>query len=429
MGKAVASINLSSGVEANNNARQVATNYLASDDTGIMVAELSGSSETPSTATGNNVRITSTSVDIRKGQTNLTTVGQSGMQIYADDAYHTQIANLGYGPTKNEQGQTVSAPYYDLGFRKVNTTAGYYSVAEGTDTTASGAYSHAEGVSTVASGHYSHAEGHATTASGQQSHAEGVSTVASGDSSHAEGAGSVASNFASHAEGNTTTASGLDAHAEGNLTIASGNSSHAEGFETKAVGEYSHAEGWGTEANGFRSHAQGLFTKTSETDGVVLGRYNSTTNGYAVVIGGGNAETNTRDILKVDWNGNVTASGSVSQKKASFDGTAAGVSGFWNSAITTRSDAYLERIGNTVYFYLRFTSPSTVTSGQNVCTIPEGYRPTHICHYSTTVAWENNNNSPISVSTNGVVAFINQAFSASKSYILCATWLTENTFP
>ena len=364
MGKAVASINLSSGVEANNNARQVATNYLASDDTGIMVAELSGSSETPSTATGNNVRITSTSVDIRKGQTNLTTVGQSGMQIYADDAYHTQIANLGYGTTVT-QGGTGDQPYYDLGRRMAGTNVGMYSAVIGYGNEASNMFDYAEGGNTVANGGFA----------------------------------------------------------------------HAEGYQSIAHGTGSHAEGWQTEANGNYSHSQGQGTKTSENSGTVLGKFNSTTSGYSVVVGGGTADDARADILKVDWNGNVTvsgnisASGSVSQKKASFDGTAAGVSGFWNSAITTRSDAYLERIGNTVYFYLRFTSPSTVTSGQNICTIPEGYRPTHICHYSTTVAWENNNNSPISVSTNGVVAFINQAFSASKSYILCATWLTENTFP
>lgn len=111
MAKAVSSINLADGAEANSNAKKVATNYLASDSTGIMVAELSGSSETPSTATGNNVRITSTTVDVRKGQNTLTSMGQSGMQVYNGSG--TQIANLGYGSGASQSG-TANAPYFDL---------------------------------------------------------------------------------------------------------------------------------------------------------------------------------------------------------------------------------------------------------------------------------------------------------------------------
>ena len=385
MGKAVASINLSSGVEANNNARQVATNYLASDDTGIMVAELSGSSETPSTATGNNVRITSTSVDIRKGQTNLTTVGQSGMQIYADDAYHTQIANLGYGTTVT-QGGTGDQPYYDLGRRMAGTNVGMYSAVIGYGNEASNMFDYAEGGNTVANGGFA----------------------------------------------------------------------HAEGYQSIAHGTGSHAEGWQTEANGNYSHSQGQGTKTSENSSTVLGKFNSATSGYSVVVGGGTADDARADILKVDWNGNVTAgnvnvgsvtasnnvsvtgnitasgnitaTGTISQKKATYDGNATGAN-FWNSAITTRTDADLIRIGNTVFCYLRFTSPSTVSSSQAIATIPSGYRPNHTCCFTASIAWENGTNCPITVGTGGAVAFVNTAFTASKSYIVCGTWLTENTFP
>lgn len=48
-------------------ARKVATNYLAVDDTGIMVANMKDGEQTPSTATGKNVLIDNDSVDIRDG--------------------------------------------------------------------------------------------------------------------------------------------------------------------------------------------------------------------------------------------------------------------------------------------------------------------------------------------------------------------------
>lgn len=116
--------------------------------------------------------------------------------------------------------------------------------------------------------------------------------------------------------------------------------------------------------------------------------------------------------------------------KATFDGNASGVTGFWNSSITTHQDGYLEREGNVVYCYMRFSAPSSVTSGQQIATIPVGYRPSHVCHYTATRAWALQATAPISVSkTSGAVAFINTAFAASANYVLCATWLTEESFP
>lgn len=116
--------------------------------------------------------------------------------------------------------------------------------------------------------------------------------------------------------------------------------------------------------------------------------------------------------------------------KATYDGNGSGVTGFWNSAITTHQDGWLEREGNVVYCYMRFSAPATVTSGQQIATIPVGYRPSHVCHYTATRAWAIQATAPVSISkTSGAVAFINNAFAASANYVLCATWLTEETFP
>jgi phage minor structural protein len=116
--------------------------------------------------------------------------------------------------------------------------------------------------------------------------------------------------------------------------------------------------------------------------------------------------------------------------RATFDGNASGVTDFWNANITTHQNAELIREGNIVYCYLRFSAPSTVTSGQQICVIPTGYRPNHVCHFSGVRAWAVAATAPISVSmSNGGVNFINNAYAASANYIVCVTWITDDAFP
>lgn len=116
--------------------------------------------------------------------------------------------------------------------------------------------------------------------------------------------------------------------------------------------------------------------------------------------------------------------------RATFDGNASGVTDFWNANITTHQNAELIREGNIVYCYLRFSAPSTATSGQQICTIPAGYKPNHVCHFSGVRAWATAATAPISVSMgNGSVNFINTAYAASANYVVCATWITDDAFP
>ena len=58
-------------------ARKVATNYLSMDSTGIMVADMQDGEQTPRSATGKNVFIDSDSVEIRNGQTVLSSFGNN----------------------------------------------------------------------------------------------------------------------------------------------------------------------------------------------------------------------------------------------------------------------------------------------------------------------------------------------------------------
>jgi hypothetical protein len=213
---------------------------------------------------------------------------------------------------------------FTLGERKQDSKVGAMSFTVGSGTEASGNYSKATGRGCVASGtaseasgrecnataNYSHAEGWETTASGTASHAESNGTQATGDYSHSEGGSTVASGWASHAEGWITNATGDYSHSEGNETTASGDGSHAEGYLSQATGRFSHAEGTETEASGASSHASNLGTVAHYEAQTAIGKYNSNNADSAFEIGNG-AEGAPSNAFRVDWNGNVEASGEV----------------------------------------------------------------------------------------------------------------------
>lgn len=179
--------------------------------------------------------------------------------------------------------------------RKSGTTTGSQSMAIGYNVEASGDQSFAEGRETVASGNQSHAEGYQSTASATRSHAEGNSTTASGLAAHAEGQGSVASNTSAHAEGQNTTASG-------------DNGVHAEGYYTEASGRNSHSEGRYTIANHRSQHVFGEYN-VADTSAAV-----STARGtYVEIVGKGTAADARSNARTLDWNGNETIAGTLTQ--------------------------------------------------------------------------------------------------------------------
>ena len=268
-----------------NEAKKVATNFISSDSSGIMIYDGTGGAKIPSSpgTDTKNVFIDSDSVDIRKGSTVLATFGAdgatigvgtkshsvvdaNGMRIYSQDGT-TLIADLGYGVGTAETG-TATAPYYTLGER--SGAIGNYSVVEGKNITIN------DGTTSFT---------YPIVASGYCSHAEGGGTTASGIWSHAEGYGSAAQNYG--------------AHAEGSFTIASGSLSHAEGYATTAGGDWSHAQNYGTIANG--------------ADQTALGKYNVADTTSAVIIGNGTSHSRS-NALTVDWNGNVNIASGAKYK-------------------------------------------------------------------------------------------------------------------
>lgn len=192
-----------------------------------------------------------------------------------------------------------------IGTRYPGSSEGYGSVVIGYNGRAVQSYSYAEGYQTLASGNYTHAEGWKTTASGANAHSENNNTTASGDASHAEGLATTASNFGSHSEGGTTTASGEYSHAEGRDTIASGHSSHSEGNKTTASGKYSHASGIATKATAAGQFVIGSNNTVDDNAIFIIG------NGSYTDISGTITPGTPSNALEVDWNGNLTTSGSI----------------------------------------------------------------------------------------------------------------------
>jgi hypothetical protein len=196
---------------------------------------------------------------------------------------------------------------------------GSYSFATGYQTIAFGFFSTAIGEETEASGNRTLASGYQTIASGNRSTAIGNTTTSSGYSSTAMGNGSIASGTNSTAMGNGTTASGTNSIAMGNSTTASGATSAAMGINTTAFGEYSTAMGNGTTASDFVSLVIGQHNLSGSTITNSATEFN--TANTAFVIGNGTSGSSKSDAFKVLFNGNTTATGSVTATSFIGDGS------------------------------------------------------------------------------------------------------------
>ena len=78
--------------ETAEDAKKVASNYLSSDTSGIMVADLADGTQTPSTATGRNVKVDSNGVYIRDGQTVKASFGDT-VVIGEDNELNMEISS------------------------------------------------------------------------------------------------------------------------------------------------------------------------------------------------------------------------------------------------------------------------------------------------------------------------------------------------
>lgn len=107
-------------------ARKVATNYLSADNTGIMVADMNDGEQTPSTATGKNVFIDNDSVDIRNGQTVLSSFGNDTITLgeYGKSRLQlssTSISGISWNGVKNFNIINGDSSYGERTIEKNNT--------------------------------------------------------------------------------------------------------------------------------------------------------------------------------------------------------------------------------------------------------------------------------------------------------------------
>ena len=191
------------------------------------------------------------------------------------------------------------------------TEPGYCATVEGQANEGTGERAHVEGYQNEASGSSSHAEGWGNTAEGDNSHAEGQGNTASGTASHAENYGNTASGHYSHAQGYQSTASGNSASASGISTTASGDAAFTSNSYNIASGTNSTAMGDGTRASGAAAFSGGEGTRAGYANQTALGQYNSNKSGNLFEIGNGSDDDNRSNALEVKSNGDLTASGTI----------------------------------------------------------------------------------------------------------------------
>ena len=352
-------------------AMKVATNYLSMDETGIMVADMNDGEQTPSEATGNNVFIDNTSVNIRDGQTTLASFGVDGMQIGLSNENHTNqdyhswqmidkegnsyvhisdlrdttgwaifeesyvpIVNFDMGPEPCEYAIELAFPVNynsDIISAEINGTpveswemlgsvkpSEYIKLTPLPSSNDNVTIKYKSSNSALKA--YTFGTRQDSSVLGGFSFAEGYNTVARGRYSHSEGYQCKAIGYNSHAEGYNTTAKGRSSHAENNgdaygsyshaegTAITYGYHSHAEGA-SHASGEYSHSEGYQTGADGNYSHAQNFGTQAKGEAQTAIGKFNieDTNNTYALIVGNGTDVNHRSNALTVKWDGTLTA--------------------------------------------------------------------------------------------------------------------------
>lgn len=286
------------------NARKVATNYLSMDSTGIMVADLEDGEQTPSTATGNNVFINNTSVNVRDGQTVLASFGTNGMQIgLSGESHVTQDYHSWQMIDKEGNVYAYISDLRDnIGLATITETnvstrliggVNYIVQSFPIDTIISVTINGASASSFVVNTTYGYIEATPMPNTGDDieivyksssellkaytlgarnnnsnigaySFVEGYNNIGSGHYSHTEGYDNESSAIGSHSEGHGNIASGNNSHVEGGSNTVSGNASHAEGYNNTASGLFSHAEGTYSTASGMASHAEGRSRATNE---------------------------------------------------------------------------------------------------------------------------------------------------------------------
>lgn len=342
MPKQTGSIDLKAAKTANDDARKVADNYLATDSSGIMIYDGSNGIQTPSNplSTTQNVFIDQNSLDIRKGTTVLATFGADVAQIGENNYAHIEITSdfiQGKGITNksffdfNGNGTTIEIPLsqsrsynsysngeYFIRFVEFNElpvesrtiildqvpiSINNYEIDISLDIYAASTNKHTiywnlqiqPGVAgTFTSQNYGFID--SSTTYNIQATYDGDKTISNvvliinGTASSNYGIHALKVNYYATTSSPTYTlgdniSSGAYSFAVGDSSSATGNYSYAQGKGSRASNECSYAIGRLTVASGSNSQAMGIFSQATADNAFASG-YNTIASGLAAMATG-----------------------------------------------------------------------------------------------------------------------------------------------
>ena len=292
-------------------ARKVATNYLAVDNTGIMVADMKDGQQLPGDiSSGNNVFIDSTSVNIRDGQNALASFGADGIQIGLDNETRTE---QDYHSWKMiDKDDNVYALVSDLrdenGEATVTETVKLNEATQWAETNFEISSIVSVTVNGEAPDSYQKMLTNLIKIQPQPTDEDAIVVTYTSQSSQLK----------AYTFGKRITGSNIGGYSfvEGVNNVASGYTSHAEGNNNTSSGEASHVEGALNTAQGYASHAQNFHTTASSDYQTTIGKYNvdDQNNQYAFIIGNGGLnrtlhKTDYSNALAIGWNGDMQIGG------------------------------------------------------------------------------------------------------------------------
>lgn len=292
-------------------ATKVAVNYLSSDTTGIMVADMKDGQQTPSgILSGNNVFINNTSVNIRDGQSTLASFGIEGMQIGLNTETHTEQDYHSWKMIDKDGNiyAFVSDLRDEYGEATVTETAKINEATNWVETNFEISSIISVTVNGEAPESYQKRLPKLIDITPEPTDEDVVVVTYTSQSPELK-----AYTFGKRAQDSNI---GGYSFVEGVNNVASGYASHAEGVRTTASGHDSHAEGLGTTASGDYSHAQNFYTTASSSCQTVVGRHNvdDTNNKYAFIVGNGNRNQSINKLdyanaLGITWDGTMEIGG------------------------------------------------------------------------------------------------------------------------
>lgn len=341
-------------------AKKTATNYLSSDNTGIMVADMKYGEQTPSNATGRNVFIDNDSVNIRNGNTVLASFAVP--VVIGDKASrHVEIDTTGFitklntskelafigiinDPNNGNLAEVIERHEVgEVDLDGVNVFYGFtlkHSCTQLLNVAYNG--SSISNLVTLYNKQYVKFTSSGSTYSGKfvavkYYTSEIIPCLRFGTNHICRSANSVAFGIANgvyaanaFSTGTHCVVYGDYAVAEGDTTSAIGTGSHSEGIHTFARGAYSHADGAWTEANAYASHASGEGSVANSNWQNVIGKYNvkDGNNQFAFIIGNGTDDSNRSNAFAVTWDGIPRGSKVQHNNGSTFSLTQYNISGF-----------------------------------------------------------------------------------------------------